>query len=97
MKRGIGIVGVLLVLGMVLSEPVNATPTSVVYFDTADPMVEPGEIISVSIFSTEPTVSIRMDRISDADFGMASNLYLNPGYDWAAVFNKGTAINSSGI
>jgi len=38
----------------------------VVYFDTADPMVMPGETISVSIFSTVETDSIRMDRTRHA-------------------------------
>jgi hypothetical protein len=37
-----------------------------------------------------------MDRISDADFGIASNLYLNPDYGtWQ--FSEGTAVNSGGI
>jgi hypothetical protein len=68
---------------------------AVVYFDTANPNVLPGETISVTIFSTVETDRIRMDRISDADFGIASNLYLNPGYD--PPLNEGVVVNESGV
>ena len=38
-----------------------------------------------------------MDRISDDGEGTASNLYLNPGYDYAPVFNNGIAVNNNWI
>ena len=68
---------------------------AVVYFDTDDTFVVPGETISVSIFSTVSADRIRMDRISDADFGIASYLYLNP--DFFAIVSEGTAVNTDGI
>ena len=71
------------------------TQAAVVFFDTADPFVMPGETISVSIFSTCVTDHIRMDRISDADFGMASNLYLNPNY--ILPLNEGIVVNEGGV
>ncbi len=70
---------------------------TVVYFDTADPMVEPGETISISIFSTVETDSIRMDRISDSDFGTAGNLYLNPDYPLGSGYNEGVVVNNNGV
>jgi hypothetical protein len=70
---------------------------AVVFFDTNAPFVLPGETISISIFSTEPTSGIRMDRISDDAMGGADNLYLNPGYDWMEVFNEGIAVNVDGV
>jgi len=92
-KKIITTVIAVLTSGMVLSKPADAT---VVFFDTADPLVMPGETISVSIFSTVQTEGIRMDRISDADFGTASNLYLNPDYgSWQ--FSEGIAVNSGGV
>jgi hypothetical protein len=75
----------------------NVSQAAVVYFDTPDPIVEPGETISVSIFSTVETDSIRMDRISDADFGIASNLYLNPNYPLGSGYNEGLLVNNSGV
>jgi hypothetical protein len=73
------------------------TRAAVVYFDTADPFVLPGETISVTIFSTVKTGEIRMDQISDDSGGIANNLYLNPGYAYVDIFNEGTAINSGGV
>jgi len=74
----------------------GVSQAALVYFDTDDPFVLPGETISVNIFSTVETDSIRMDRISDADFGIASNLYLNPDFGtWE--FDEGTLVNSGGI
>jgi hypothetical protein len=93
MKIKIAILG-LMALPIVLSEP---TVAAVVYFDTADPLVLPGQTISVSIFSTVETDSIRMDRISDADFGIASNLYINPDYPEGSGFNIGNIVNSGGV
>ena len=78
---------------MLFGVPVaNATP--VVFFDTEDPQVVPAETISVTIFSTLLTDHIRMDRISDADFGIASNLYLNPDYN--PPLNAGVVVNEGG-
>ena len=93
MKTKIAILA-LLGLAIVLSKP---TVAAVVYFDTADPLVLPGETISVSIFSDLDTVGIMMTRISDNGGGVASNLYLNPGYDYAPFFSAGTAINTGGV
>jgi hypothetical protein len=76
---------------------VNVSLASVVYFDTADQMVEPGEIISVSIFSTVETDSIRMDRISDADSGIVSNLYIIPDYPHGSGYNEGVVVNNNGV
>jgi len=86
-----------IILAVVILLAVGEVRAALVFFDTADPVVMPGETISVSIFSMEPTVSIRMDRISNDGEGTASNLYLNPGYDWAAGFDEGTVINSGVI
>jgi hypothetical protein len=74
---------------------ISHVQATVVFFDTADPLVMPGETISVSIFSTVETDSIRMDRISDADFGTASNLYLNPNY--STPLDEGIVVNISGV
>jgi hypothetical protein len=93
MKRVTGIMEVLLILVMVLGKSANATP--VVFFDTEDPLVLPGETISVSIFSTVLTDHIRMDRISDADSGIAENLYLNQDYNPPLI--EGVAINEGGV
>jgi hypothetical protein len=82
---------------LALSIVVSNAAAGVVYFDTANPLVLPGETISVSIFSDLDTVGIMMTRISDNGGGVASNLYLNPGYDYAPVFSAGTAINTSGV
>lgn len=68
---------------------------AVVFFDTEDPNVVPGETISISIFSTCITDHIRMDRISDADFGIASNLYINPNYN--APLDEGEVVNENGV
>jgi hypothetical protein len=38
-----------------------------------------------------------MDRISDADFGIASNLYLNPDYPPGSGYNEGVAVNNNGV
>jgi hypothetical protein len=84
----------LIIISLILFSS-NLSQAAVVYFDTADPMVDPGETISVSIFSTVETDTIRMDRISDADFGTASNLYLNPSY--FDIISEGTLVNTSGI
>jgi hypothetical protein len=73
----------------------NVSQAALVFFDTADPEVLPGETISVTIFSTVDTDSIRMDRISDADAGIASNLYLNPNYD--LPLNEGVVVNENGV
>jgi len=73
----------------------SVSQATVVFFDTADPDVLPGQTISVSIFSTVETDSIKMDQISDADFGIASNLYLNPNYN--PPLNEGVAVNESGV
>jgi hypothetical protein len=70
---------------------------AVVYFDTANPFVEPGETISVNIFSDVETGYIRMDQISDDGGGTAANLYLNPGYDYSIIFDTGTIINNGGV
>jgi hypothetical protein len=83
-------------LAVILAMAVPARAT-VVYFDTPDPFVDPGETISVSIFSLSETTYIRMDRISDDGGSTASNLYLNPGYDADWIFNEGTIVNSAGI
>jgi hypothetical protein len=92
MKKVIITIGLaVLVLGVSVSQ------AALVYFDTADPFVLPGETISVSIFSTVETGEIRMDRISDNGGGIAGNLYLNPGYEYATVFNEGTAVNNGGV
>lgn len=74
----------------------NVSQAALVYFDTADPLVLPGETISVTIFSIKLTEFIRMDKISDDAGGMASNLYLNPNYN-GPVFNEGTAVNIGGV
>lgn len=74
----------------------NVSQAALVFFDTADPLVEPGETISVTIFSTVETEFIRMDRISDDAGGTASNLYLNPNYN-GPTFSEGTAVNSGGV
>jgi hypothetical protein len=71
------------------------TQAALVFFDTDDPFVMPGETISVSIFSLYITDHIRMDRIGDADFGIASNLYLNPNYN--PPLNEGVVINNNGV
>ena len=68
---------------------------AIVYFDTTDPLVLPGETISISIFSTVETDSIRMDRISDGDFGVVSNLWLNPNYN--SPLEAGVIVNAGGI
>jgi len=88
---------IVIILVAVILLGTSVSQATVVFFDTANPMVMPGETISVAIFSTVITTQIRMDRISDADFGIASNLYLNPEYDSGGVFNEGTAVNSSGV
>ena len=88
------VISVLVVLAVVVS---NAAVAGVVYFDTADPLVLPGETISVSIFSTVETDSIRMDRISDADLGVASTLSVNPDYPEGSGFNIGNIVNSGGV
>jgi hypothetical protein len=93
MNTKTAIISILYVLG--LSAPASAS--AVVYFDTADPLVRPGQTISISIFSTVETDSIRMGRISDADFGIASNLYVNPDYPEGSGFNIGNIINSGGV
>ena len=67
---------------------------SVVYFDTANPNVQPGETISVAIFSEVITTRIQMDRISDTHGGTASNLWLNPEYHSG---NSGTLVNSENV
>jgi len=87
----------LAILAVVILLKASVSQAAVVYFDTADPMVMPGETISISIFSTVETDSIRMDRISDADFGITSNLYLNPGYPQGSDFNEGDLVNSEGV
>jgi hypothetical protein len=85
-----------LIIMAVILLAASVSQAAVVFFDTADPFVLPGETISISIFSTVETDSIRMDRISDADFGAASNLYLNPDYGtWQ--FSEGTTVNSGGV
>jgi hypothetical protein len=84
-----------LIIIAVILPAANVSQAEVVFFDTADPMVVPGETISVSIFSTVETDSIRMDRISDADFGIASNLYLNPGYN--PPLEAGAIVNEGGV
>jgi hypothetical protein len=87
---------VIITIGLaVLVLAASVSQASVVFFDTADPMVMPGETISVTIFSTVITTQIRMDRISDADSGTASNLYLNPGY--YEIISEGTLVNTNGI
>jgi hypothetical protein len=73
----------------------SVSQAAMVYFDTADPFVMPGETISISIFSTVITFQIRMDRISNADSGTASNLHLNPEY--FDIINEGTLVNTGGI
>ncbi|MHC4068398.1 MAG: PEP-CTERM sorting domain-containing protein [Planctomycetota bacterium] len=89
---------VLLVAGVILGIALSKSAVgSVVYFDTANPLVLPGETISISIFSTVETDSIRMDRISDGDFGIASNLYVNPDYPEGSDFNIGNIVNSGGV
>lgn len=55
----------------------NAT---LVYFDTSDPFVHPGETISVRIYTEYMTDYIRMARISNNVAGSVTNLYLNPNY-----------------
>ena len=75
--------------------PIPKAQAAVVFFDTDDPFVMPGETISISIFSTVETDSIRMDRISDDGFGEASNLYLNPNYD--APLDEGDVVNENGV
>ncbi len=84
-----------LIIAAVILSGVSVSQAAVVFFDTADPMVEPGETISVSIFSTVATDSIRMDQISDADFGVASDLYLNPNYN--SPLNEGSLVNTGGV
>ena len=79
----------------VLALSATASASVVVYFDTADPLVRPGQTISISIFSTVETDNIRMGRISDGDFGIASNLWLNPNYN--TPLNPGVIINTGGI
>lgn len=86
-----------IILAVVILLAVSEVQAALVFFDTADPVVMPRETISVSIFSTEPTFSIRMDRISDDGSGTASNLYLNPDYAYGLYFDEGVAINSGGI
>ena len=86
-----------LIIVAVILFAVSMSQASLVFFDTADPFVLPGETISISIFSTVETSAIRMDRISDDGGGTAGNLYLNPGYNWAEVFNEGTIINIGGV
>lgn len=83
------------VIAIMLLGASSLADAALVYFDTADPLVLPGETISVSIFSTVETDSIRMDRISDADFGIASNLYLNPDYN--PPLNEGVVVNMAGV
>jgi hypothetical protein len=86
----------LIIIALILFSS-NVSLAEAVFFDTADPMVEPGETISINIFSTVETDSIRMDRISDADFGIASNLYLNPNYPPGSGYNEGVLVNNSGV
>jgi len=87
----------LAILAVVILLKASVLQAAAVYFDTVDPIVMPGETIYVSIFSTVETDRIRMDRISDADFGIASNLYLNPGYPQGSDFNEGDLVNSEGV
>jgi hypothetical protein len=87
----------LLIILAVILFAANTSQATVVYFDTTDPFVLPGETISIGIFSTVETDSIRMDRISDADFGIASNLYLNPDYPPGSGYNEGVAVNNNGV
>jgi len=73
----------------------NVSQATVVFFDTADPMVMPGETINITIFSSQLAEYIRMDRISDGHQGAASNLYLNP--DFGSPLDEGTIVNNNGI
>jgi len=85
----------LAILAVVILLKASVLQAEAVYFDTVDPIVMPGETIYVSIFSTVETDRIRMDRISDADFGIASNLYLNPNYN--PPLDEGVVVNESGV
>jgi len=86
-----------IIIGLILLFSLTPVRAALVYFDTDDPFVLPGETISISIFSTVETIEIQMDRIGDNGGGIASNLYLNPGYEFEALFNEGVAINSGGV
>lgn len=66
----------------------------IVYFNTENSIVQAGETVEISIFSTVITSEIRMDRISDTHGGTASNLWINPGY-W--MVDQGTLINSGNV
>ena len=66
-----------------------------VYFYTDNPIVAPGQTISVGIFSSESSGWIRMDRIADNNLGTADNLWLHPGYDGLNI--SGNAVNSDGL
>jgi hypothetical protein len=86
-----------LIITAVILFNANVSQAASLLFDTAYTMVEPGETISINIFSSVETDSIRMDRISDDDFGIASNLYLNPNYPTGSGFNEGVLVNNSGV
>lgn len=80
---------------MVLACTARSWADPVVYFRTDNPDVVAGQTISVEIFTTLTTGDLRIDRISDDAGGLASNLWLNPGYH--PPLESGTIVNFDNV